>query len=137
MIRVTTITLAENSKNLFIIILYFRKLSIIQNFSNNLLNIKTCILNSLHIFKWKKHTPKIDVCYKKSNSIQFQNKEIKLFQLSSNLSRKVFFFLFNTFTSFKTNESFDCNISSVCFSNLFYVFSNCLFSVFSFNISLI
>ena len=57
--------------------------------------------------------------------------------LFCNFFCKVFFFLFDTFSSFETNESFHSNFSAVFFSNLFYVFSYRLFSIFCFYVYLI
>lgn len=50
---------------------------------------------------------------------------------------KVFFFLFDSFACLKTDEALDGNLSRISFCYFFYVFSNRLFSVFSFYINLI
>ena len=56
-------------------------------------------------------------------SIQFE--KILVAHLSCNFCCEVFVFLFDTFTSFETNESLNSNICTVFFCNFFYVFSNC------------
>ena len=49
---------------------------------------------------------------------------------------EVFFFLFDTFTSFETNEACYFDFCAVCFAYLFKVFSYWLFTIFSFNVNL-
>ena len=48
-----------------------------------------------------------------------------------------FFFLLNSVSGLVTNEAFDCDLSAVFFSNLCYVVSNGLFSVFCFYVNLV
>ena len=88
-------------------------------------------INAKEVFDGKETSEKVVIiCL--DNSI-----ELFASHLLSNFFCEVLFLLLKAFTCLETNELLDFDVSTVLFSNLSYVLSNCLLAIFCFYVNLI